>query len=145
MRRQIVTGKQNYPHIMIELELKISFVQSMSVEDFNSDWFFFFSYLYLVSSVCFLLYGDDSFLTHCIFKGMKIRGGLQGVRNQNHLLVCKKRKVLHIGKSLWKEVGIVMQLCLRILLRKGRRKSNHQMQFLLQELVFLLPPKGLSM
>ena len=30
MRKQITTGKQNYHQIMIELELRISFVQSMS-------------------------------------------------------------------------------------------------------------------
>ncbi|KAJ4843459.1 hypothetical protein Tsubulata_006785, partial [Turnera subulata] len=33
MRGQIVTGKQNYPQIMTELELRISFVQSMKTRD----------------------------------------------------------------------------------------------------------------
>lgn len=66
MRRQIVTGKQNYPHIMIELELKISFVQSMSVDEHlnHSDFFFPFN-LCIVRSVCFLLCApseDDSLL-----------------------------------------------------------------------------------
>ena len=77
-------------------------------------------------------------------KGMKRKDGFQGMGNQNHLLDCRKGKTLRIGRGLWKEVDMVMQLLLKIPSRKGR-KPNHQMQFQLRELVFLLLPKDLSM
>jgi hypothetical protein len=68
---------------------------------------------------------------------MKTRDGFQGMGIQKHLLDCVKINLLHISRGLQKIVDMVMPLLLRILLKKGR-KSNHQMQFLLQDVGFQL-------
>ena len=61
MRKRIITGKLSYPQIMIELGLRISFVQSM----FEHQHFQAILYIHTIWSVCILLYApgeDDNIL-----------------------------------------------------------------------------------
>lgn len=74
---------------------------------------------------------------------MKRRDGFQGMGIQEHLLDYGKISLLHNGRGLQKKVDMNTPLFLKILLRKGR-KSSHQMQFLLQDVGFLLLAKYLS-
>lgn len=137
MRRQIVTGKLSCLQTMTELELRISFVQSMCLG--LALWTFplcintvlskAFHYLFIVTFSLLLL---------PVFTGTRRSDGFLGMDKQNHLLEGWRRRLLFIGRDLGKRVGMVTLIILKTYLRKGSmfKLQVQKIVFLLQELVF---------
>lgn len=137
MRRQIVTGKLSCLQTMTELELRISFVQSMCLG--LALWTFplcintvlskAFHYLFIVTFSLLLL---------PVFTGTRRSDGFLEMDKQIHLLEGWRRRLLFIGRDLGKRVGMVTLIILKTYLRKGSmfKLQVQKIVFLLQELVF---------
>lgn len=123
MREPILTGKLSYPQIMIELGLRILFVQSMCLE-------------LRFSTINYFSQSNCSVSDYCIFlTGTKRKDGSPKMANQNLLLEGGMKGLLCIGRDLVKELDMFIPAVLKIYLRK-ERAFKHQVQrtvFLLQE------------